>query len=139
MKAHENHAHANKEDSDYDDDDEDEDNDESENENDKKRIPKVGSSAKGDGKNQPKASCPICHKTFQRAFNAKTHMLRVNKFLVEWSLHIMCEIFLKVHEKIKNFVCHVCDKGFTTNSDLNQHMVVHGEGKSFKCEICDRE
>ena len=72
------------------------------------------------GGGEAKASCPICFKTFRRLFNMRTHVNRV-------------------HEKVKPFACSVCEKSFATNSDLKQHMVVHGEGKMFPCEICGRE
>ena len=45
---------------------------------------------------------------------------------------------LRVHKKIKPFPCTKCDKSFATNSDLRQHMTVHGEGKVFECEECGR-
>ena len=44
----------------------------------------------------------------------------------------------RVHKKIKPFPCTKCDKSFATNSDLRQHMTVHGEGKVFECEECGR-
>ena len=46
--------------------------------------------------------------------------------------------FHRVHKKIKPFPCAKCDKSFATNSDLRQHMTVHGEGKVFECEECGR-
>jgi hypothetical protein len=33
----------------------------------------------------------------------------------------------------------MCKKAFATNSDLKQHMLVHGQGKMFTCETCGRE
>lgn len=66
-----------------------------------------------------KATCPQCHKTFRRLFNMRIHVDRV-------------------HKKIKPYPCGKCDKEFATNSDLRQHMTVHGEGKVFECEECGR-
>ncbi len=39
---------------------------------------------------------------------------------------------------MKPFPCKFCDKAFATNSDLKQHIGVHGEGQRFECEVCGR-
>merc|ERR1719471_1657928 len=80
------------------------------------RSAPVTTPAEGD---EVKATCPQCHKTFRRLFNMRIHVDRV-------------------HKKIKPFPCTKCDKSFATNSDLRQHMTVHGEGKVFECEECGR-
>lgn len=67
-----------------------------------------------------KATCPMCQQTFRRQYNMKIHINRV-------------------HSKVKPFKCDRCDKSFATNSDLKQHLVMHGLGKQFKCELCDRQ
>ena len=58
-----------------------------------------------------------CDKIFANARNMTIHIKRV-------------------HEKIKDFVCHYCDKRFCTSSDLRAHSSVHGLGHAYKCDEC---
>ena len=45
-----------------------------------------------------------------------------------------------VHDGLKPFQCHFCDKSFPTSSALNQHVFSVHEGKRpFKCDICDQK
>ncbi len=68
---------------------------------------------------EAKATCPQCGKTFRRHFNMRIHVDRV-------------------HNKVKPFPCNYCNKAFATNSDLKQHVGVHGQGNRFECEECGR-
>ena len=42
-----------------------------------------------------------------------------------------------LHEKIKTFICKICDNKFSRKNVLNQHVAaVHERKTSFKCEFC---
>ena len=43
-----------------------------------------------------------------------------------------------VHDKIKDHICEICAKGFSTTSQLNSHMIVHSNVKNFPCDICGK-
>ena len=36
----------------------------------------------------------------------------------------------------KLFKCQFCDKRYSTQKSLNQHMNIHDESKDFKCDVC---
>jgi KRAB domain-containing zinc finger protein len=36
------------------------------------------------------------------------------------------------------FPCHLCDKSFSTEAYLNQHMRFHTGENLFKCTVCDK-
>jgi len=38
----------------------------------------------------------------------------------------------------KKYHCDVCGRGYTTRSNLNQHMKVHDESRGHKCDVCWR-
>lgn len=34
------------------------------------------------------------------------------------------------------YLCAICGKGFTQNSNLRQHLMRHNQNKPFKCALC---
>ena len=65
--------------------------------------------------------CDICGFTTSRSGGMNTHKKAV-------------------HEKIHNFVCHICAKPFYEKNNFNIHMInAHGIGeRKFKCDKCDK-
>ncbi len=41
-------------------------------------------------------------------------------------------------EQLNNFMCEICSKTFTYQSNLNVHMAVHRDEKKRKCKFCER-
>lgn len=64
------------------------------------------------------------HKVKFNFFNSK-----ICKF-IQW--------FLRSHTQEKNYICEVCEKGFTNASDLGKHKLIHDPVKRFRCEECHR-
>ncbi|RVE46036.1 hypothetical protein evm_009316 [Chilo suppressalis] len=71
-------------------------------------------------RNTTKHRCDICNKTFCSAFSARTHRQHV-------------------HEKIpmlKNKMCDICGRGFSTNRILTNHRRTHTGERPYKCAYC---
>ena len=42
-----------------------------------------------------------------------------------------------VHENIRQYQCHLCQKVFSSNGVLNKHIqAVHGKFRDFQCQFC---
>lgn len=63
--------------------------------------------------------CEQCGKTFKTTKTLRTH--------VE-----------SVHEKLRKYVCPICDKAFFDRGKLNFHQHKHSEVRNFHCEECGR-
>ncbi|XP_064473398.1 zinc finger protein 227-like isoform X2 [Ornithodoros turicata] len=68
---------------------------------------------------EPTNICCICGKHFYRLERYIHHMKRV-------------------HVRIKDKKCPVCQKAFYGLSEVQQHMQVHVDEKRFKCEVCGK-
>ena len=44
---------------------------------------------------------------------------------------------MDIHKGEKQYPCNVCDKIFTNNTILNEHMEMHKREKPFKCSSCE--
>ncbi|XP_064475966.1 zinc finger protein 227-like [Ornithodoros turicata] len=69
---------------------------------------------------EPTDTCCICGKHFYSLKRYNIHMERM-------------------HVRIKNQRCPVCQKAFYDTSEVSQHMPVHVDEKRFKCEVCGKE
>ena len=69
--------------------------------------------------NQPQVSvtCHICNKMLNSAHYLKRHIAAV-------------------HEKIKNYCCEICGKGFSSSAHLQEHVGIHDNIKRYTCETC---
>jgi len=67
-------------------------------------------------------SCSECGKTFSSKRGCRRHMNRMH-----------------AHSDTKEYVCEVCDKAFTIERDLLQHVSIHSETPVGKCTICGRK
>ncbi|XP_018318467.1 zinc finger protein 624-like [Agrilus planipennis] len=73
----------------------------------------------GKAKEAKKVPCPTCQKPFSSAFNLKRH--------------------LHSHAKEKPFKCHLCEKQFPLNYELNRHFLTrHTNDTPLKCKLCSR-
>ena len=36
----------------------------------------------------------------------------------------------------KKFFSQICNRSFSTETNLNQHMNIHDKSKTFKCDVC---
>ncbi|KAM4603594.1 uncharacterized protein ACJ7VT_018276 [Polymixia lowei] len=44
-----------------------------------------------------------------------------------------------VHNRVKPFLCWICDKGFFTKRDVEAHVRVHTGEKPFHCNLCEKQ
>ncbi|RXG73124.1 Zinc finger protein 91, partial [Armadillidium vulgare] len=65
-------------------------------------------------------SCLTCFKSFKSKAALKHHMKRI-------------------HEKIKNFVCNLCSKGFFDKNVYNYHMRLHKGEFPYVCSFCGKK
>ncbi|XP_036339697.1 uncharacterized protein LOC118749015 isoform X3 [Rhagoletis pomonella] len=63
--------------------------------------------------------CSICPKAFYNRGKLKDHMAAV-------------------HVKVRNKICNVCNKGFTTQKQLRQHEHIHDAERKYVCKICGK-
>ena len=109
-----------------------------------------------EGKNPIKHICPICGKQFRKTQNYKAHY-QAHLFGKAFSCD-MCgnsfqqECFLKTHKMYscknsptierpnKQFQCQLCEKVYSDNRGLQDHIMIVHEGKkdNFVCEICSK-
>lgn len=62
--------------------------------------------------------CVICDKGFSRASTLKNHIVGI-------------------HEKKKKFKCSICEAGFVTKNEKNNHETIHSKEPEIVCPICE--
>lgn len=45
---------------------------------------------------------------------------------------------MKGHRNERDVQCHLCGKGFRTNSDLRIHLRVHNDERRYECDVCGK-
>ncbi|QLG72267.1 hypothetical protein HG535_0C06220 [Zygotorulaspora mrakii] len=51
---------------------------------------------------------------------------------------LLTEHQLSVHQGIKPFKCHICERSFAKKSHLERHLLSHSAEKPFHCSYCDK-
>jgi KRAB domain-containing zinc finger protein len=91
--------------------------------------------------------CDLCDKGFISKSTLTNHVNAVHKKITRFSCEL-CDyssytrqqlvLHSSVHGQTKNFKCDHCDKGFSQNSSLTDHIkCVHEKMTRYKCELCD--
>lgn len=92
--------------------------------------------------------CNICETFFQGSISYKTHLESFHDGPTSSS--IICAVCNKafstvsvlnrhtrtVHENIRQFSCHLCDKSFKHKTHLLAHQSVHVKDRQYNCGIC---
>ncbi|KAJ3373295.1 hypothetical protein GGF31_000728 [Allomyces arbusculus] len=60
--------------------------------------------------------CPVCEKTFTRAFNLKSHVM--------------------THSNSRPYVCRYCDRTFARKHDCERHQRLHTGDRPYRCGAC---
>ncbi|KAJ3366502.1 hypothetical protein GGF32_005504 [Allomyces javanicus] len=60
--------------------------------------------------------CPVCDKTFTRAFNLKSHVM--------------------THSNDRPFACRYCDRTFARKHDCERHQRLHTGDRPYRCGAC---
>ena len=66
--------------------------------------------------------------------NAKQTMSTVT-FLQE---NLLLGVDDSLHHGVKDFLCHLCNKKFSQQRHLKEHMVLHTSTKKYHCHLCDK-
>ncbi|XP_011175624.1 zinc finger and SCAN domain-containing protein 2 isoform X2 [Solenopsis invicta] len=76
----------------------------------------------------------------EMARDSKSTIYKCEKCDKQFELKREYELHIKVHEQ-PEFICNICNKTFTNQSDLKMHVTTHGKTKSDKdyaCDICGK-
>ncbi|XP_065583779.1 zinc finger protein 664-like, partial [Artemia franciscana] len=85
-------------------------------------------------------STNACFNSFELDSEAKSldnHKIYMNSSL-HGKKHKTVKRLKKVHLKIKQYICDVCNKSFSQSNNLITHQRVHTDEKLFKCDICEK-
>ncbi|KAL1378950.1 hypothetical protein pipiens_003875 [Culex pipiens pipiens] len=98
---------------------------------------------------EPKSfQCTMCGKIYKTSYNLKEHETSHNSDQKNHKCHICLRDFarrkyflehLRMHETENQFKCNECDKAYSTNRLLQQHIrVTHSGERPFQCSICPK-
>lgn len=83
--------------------------------------------------------CHYCSKSYSQSSSLKIHIRFVTKDIVLIIISTNKTFQLnRSHTQEKNYVCEICEKGFTNASDLGKHKLIHDPVKKYRCEECQR-
>ena len=90
--------------------------------------------------------CTQCASSFNLKASLKHHIRRVHEKVVNYRCGYCSKgfydkgnhtIHLRVHTEERPFQCTICNKAFKQSNDLKKHMHVHSDEKPFQCTQCD--
>ncbi|XP_065572786.1 zinc finger protein 271-like [Artemia franciscana] len=96
-----------------------------------------GSSSLAVTQNHSTNACFNSFKLDSEAKNLDNHKIYLNSSL-HGKKHKTLKRPKKVHLKIKQYICDVCNKSFSRSNNLLTHQRVHTGEKPFKCDICEK-
>ncbi|XP_064475987.1 gastrula zinc finger protein XlCGF8.2DB-like [Ornithodoros turicata] len=94
---------------------------------------------------EPTDTCCICGKHFYSLENYNAHMERMHVRMKDRKCPVCQKAFrslsalqshIRVHVEEKRFKCEVCGKAFKWKHKVGDHMKTHSEERPFKCELC---
>ncbi|RVE47656.1 hypothetical protein evm_007753 [Chilo suppressalis] len=80
--------------------------------------------------------CDICKNIFFCKNKLECHMIKSHS--ESTAIANQTYTITKIHAAEKTYKCNVCDKSFTTKSDLSRHQRIHTGEKPYKCNVCDK-
>ena len=80
-------------------------------------------SHKNEYKKEKSLACDECDMKFAWAYQLNHHKQKKHYGIDE-------------SQKLKNYICHICGKGFYDKPQLRQHQAVHSDKRPFKCSQC---
>jgi KRAB domain-containing zinc finger protein len=99
----------------------------------------------------PPFKCGECEKGFYQKDRLKTHKLthtnerpfECNKCALSFRRKFELNKHTRIHDKalvdkIKKFVCEICNKKNYSLADLNRHALKHSDTRNYKCQYCEK-
>ncbi len=99
----------------------------------------------------PPLSCSECRKCFANQIQLKVHLKNSHQRAKSVYTCTNCippstferkDVFknhLALHEGAKPFTCHICDKNFSSRSNLQSHSRTHEASSSLQCPTCSKK
>lgn len=91
---------------------------------------------------EEKMQCGLCDKTVAHCFFTKHQRLHDGHICEvcnkEFSTNSRLQDHMNIHSGVSPFKCTICDRRFSKRSSLTQHYRYHRDHKSFKCSFCNK-